>query len=533
MLLMKISDLEKQYGDRTVVKTGDLAVYENDRIGIVGRNGEGKSTLLKMLVGELEPDGGTVSLDGEAAYIPQLERMDDLSTPELGSKWHVPDRVNLSGGEATRKKIAEALAQEAKLIAADEPGSHLDIKGMEKLEEELLAFRGAVLLIAHDREMLDRICTQIWEVEDGRVNVYEGNYTEYVSLKEQQVERQWFEYNEYEKEKKRLEEAKTERSQKSASIRKAPRRMGNSEARLHKRSSGKQKAKLDKGAKAIQSRIDQLEVKEKPRNARKVTFDLQRFPAIHSRSVINFDRTAVSAGGRELFNGLTGSVKPGTKVAITGANGAGKSTLLYAIASETRGIRIAEPARIGMFYQQLEDLNERKSVLGNVVDKSRYDETFIRIVLARLGFTRESVQRPVSVLSGGEKVKTSLARVFLGDYNLLLLDEPTNFLDLMSREALGDVLCAYPGTVLFVSHDRFLIRQVADEILEISNEQAVLRGVNEGTQTLKEEEERMDALTLDLKLSEISGRLTEVRDDKEKEKLEKEYSELIEMKKRM
>ncbi|PYZ98952.1 ABC-F type ribosomal protection protein [Alteribacter lacisalsi] len=530
MLLLRVNELEKYYGNRTVVKTGDLAVYDNDRIGIVGRNGEGKSTLMKMLAGELEPDSGSVELLGDLAYIPQLEDASDTPDPEWGSKWHVPDQQMMSGGEETRKKIADALSSHACIVAADEPASHLDLEGIEKLENELLSYKGAVLLIAHDRELLDRVCTRIWEVEAGRVTDFEGNYSEYVKQREHRTEREWFEYEQYEKEKRRLEKAKVERSQQSASIRKAPRRMGNSEARLHKRSSGTQKAKLDKGAKAIQSRIEQLEKKEKPRTVSKIVFDVQKFAPIYSRTAVSFEGTRVSAGGRELFCGLRGEVKTGARLAITGANGAGKTTLLHMVADRADGICVAAPARLGLFYQQLEDLDEKRSIFENVSEESRFDETFIRTVLARLGFDRDAIERPVTVLSGGERVKTALARVFLGNFNVLLLDEPTNFLDLMSKEALGEVLDAYPGTILFVSHDRYLIRQLATDRLEIKGGSAVLRSVDAGTRTWKEETEQMDALTLDLKLSEITGRLAVVEDEGEKDKLEAEYRRLIEKK---
>ncbi|SER81616.1 ribosomal protection-like ABC-F family protein [Salipaludibacillus aurantiacus] len=536
MLLLEAADIEKQYGERLIIKVKQLQVYKGNCIGVVGKNGAGKSTLLKLLAGEIEADKGKIRQFSRPAYIPQLEVVTEgKRSMGSSSRWGVPDyKEGLSGGEQTRKKIAAAFASNAGIIFADEPTSHLDVEGVSQLEEEMNVFTGAFVLISHDRTLLDNMCTSIWEVEHGNVNEYEGNYTDYLNQKKLEIDRDWFEYKQYKKEEARLLAAKQEKSEHSKSLKKAPKRMGNSEARLHKRSVGQKKTKLDKGVKAIQSRIDQLEKKEKPSEESAVTFDIAEFPPIHSRTVLAFENLEVKAGHRVLFSGFTASVKPGSKVAITGRNGSGKSTLLKLIAGGTEGIRAAKPVKLGFFYQQLENLEEEKTILENILESSRYSETFIRTVLARLQFKREEVFKPVWKLSGGERVKAALAKVFLGDYNVLLLDEPTNFLDLQAKEALQEILSQYPGTILFVTHDRYFIKHLADEVIEIKGGKAELKGrdsINKPFNSGEQAADEVSSLTLDLKLTEILGKLAVPANEEEKKELEKKYAQLMQKKK--
>ncbi|OZM58390.1 ABC-F type ribosomal protection protein [Lottiidibacillus patelloidae] len=539
MLLLEVNTIEKSYGERLIIKADQLKVYQGERIGIVGKNGEGKSTLLKLLVNELEPDKGTVHLYCPVAYIPQLEMpVANALSSKYKNDWEVPVSQNdsLSGGEETRKKIAAALSSDAKLIIADEPTSHLDTQGVEKFEKEMMHFDGSVLIISHDRELLNRICTSIWEVDGGKIHCFEGNYTDYVEQKQKLKDRQWFEYESYTKEKKRLEQAAHEKSQKSKSLKKAPSRMGNSEARLHKRKTGQKKAKLDKNAKAIQSRIYHLEQKEKPKEEESIIFDMNHFKQIHSKVAITFQQLSAAVGSRMLFSELNGSIKPGSKVAVIGKNGTGKSTLLNMIASGHEGITIAKPVAIGYFHQQLENLSDNKTILENVKETSQYSEAFIRTVLSRLHFKREEVHIKVAMLSGGERVKTALAKIFLGNYNVLLLDEPTNFLDLHTKEALQMVLKEYPGTIIFVSHDRYFVRELASHILVIENNKAVLKDVDyldKKKKSAATQEREVSLIAIEMELTEIISKLSTISNDDEKQMLEARFRDLINTKKQL
>ncbi|WP_096187832.1 ribosomal protection-like ABC-F family protein [Evansella halocellulosilytica] len=538
MLLIEAKNIEKSYGDRTIIQAEHLQVYDRERIGVVGKNGEGKSTLLKILVQELEPDQGEVQSYCSMSYIPQLEdgEVNPISK-KAKNQWHIPDRdkTSLSGGEETRMKIAAAFSTDAKLIVADEPTSHLDIQGVEKIEEEMKTFSGAIVMISHDRELLNEVCTSIWEVDNGSINCFQGNYDAYVEQKEHVKERQVFEYEQYIKEKRRLEEAAVEKERKSSSLKKAPSRMGNSEARLHKRSVGTKKAKLDKNAKAIQARIDQLEKKEKPTDEKKITFDVLSHNQIHSKVVLSFDHLAVQVGKKLLFEKFTGMIKPGARVAVLGKNGSGKSTLLNIIANENNdNITIAKPVKLGYFHQKLENLDENKSILENILTSSPHSEQFVRTVLSRLNFKRDDVNKKVMMLSGGERVKTALAKVFLGKYNVLLLDEPTNYLDLSTKDALQTVLEAFPGTVIFVSHDRYFIKNLATHFLQIEKGTAVLNeNVSEEQEQTDFHEEKVDKMKLDLEITETISKLSLAVTDDEKQRLELKYRELLNMKKKL
>ncbi|MBT2672262.1 ABC-F family ATP-binding cassette domain-containing protein [Streptomyces sp. ISL-14] len=185
MLFLKANDLKKSYGNREVLSVDSLHLYSHDRVGLVGRNGEGKTTLLSILAGMREPDTGHIESYGTVGYIPQIEETEQEISGELTSIWKLPNENQeiISGGELTRRKIAAALSSNADVLIADEPTSHLDIYGIRQLEKDLKSFNGAILLTSHDKAFLNHLCTTIWEVEQGKVTVYEGNYEAYIKQK--------------------------------------------------------------------------------------------------------------------------------------------------------------------------------------------------------------------------------------------------------------------------------------------------------------------------------------------------------------
>ncbi|GAA0779007.1 hypothetical protein GCM10008908_36850 [Clostridium subterminale] len=237
MLLVECSNIKKSFGDRSILDIENLKVYSQDRIGVVGVNGVGKTTLINILCQRLQPDEGGVKLYGRYSYISQLEGPESISiTDEMASKFNVESiwNENMSGGEKTRFKLAHALSQNSQLIFADEPTSNMDIEGIELMEKSFEKYKGALILISHDRNFLDGLCNNILEIEDGRIKIYNGNYSDYAALKAKERERAEFEYEEYIKEKKRLKSVITDAKQRVKSIKTTPKRMGNSEARLHK-----------------------------------------------------------------------------------------------------------------------------------------------------------------------------------------------------------------------------------------------------------------------------------------------------------
>jgi macrolide transport system ATP-binding/permease protein len=256
-------------------------------------------------------------------------------------------------------------------------------------------------------------------------------------------------------------------------MKKTPKRMGNSEARLHKMHSNGKKKKLDKVARAYESRLEQLEAKERPREIQRIKIDIQEGSRLYSKVAIRGRKVTKSFGSTKLLSDIDFDIPGGRKTAIIGDNGCGKTTLISMILSRENGICVSEGVKAGYFSQSLDILDDNRAVIENVLKKSLYPEEFARIILARLLFRGDDVYKKAGLLSGGEKVKASFAKVLLGDSNLLILDEPTNYLDIYSQEALEEVLKDYEGTLLFVSHDRRFIGEIADYVVAIENGRAV------------------------------------------------------------
>lgn len=472
MLRVEANQIERRIGDRLLFRIeGTLRIYEGERVGLVGVNGAGKSTLLSILAGLEEPDSGTVARHGTAAVVGQF----DDPGPEHSGRVTAPEHSmplqygTMSGGERTRWRWEQALRKRAAILFADELTSHLDGDKAAEVEEELRKYEGTVVLISHDRALLDAVCTRILELEEGALRDYPGNFSEYSRLKELQREREWFEYDQYAKEKKRLTIAAIEKAGQARSMRKKPTGKVDSEARLGKDQFNRRKSKVERTVQSIQKRIDQLEVKEKPRNREQPVFDIRYHVQIHAKEAIRLERLERSFGQRLLFRPLSCSIAPGMRVGIVGANGSGKTTLLRAIIDVESGVRLAAGCRIGYFDQRLDVLRDDLTVLEQVAETSEYPEAAVRTALARMLMKRDDVFKPASVLSGGEKVKAVLAKLFMADHNVLLLDEPTNYLDIFAREKLAQVLKEYPGTILFCSHDRHFLNELATHLLVIEN----------------------------------------------------------------
>lgn len=535
MLLIECKDIRKYYGERLILEIEELKIYEGDRIGIVGINGSGKTTLLNILSKRLEPDQGYVRTYGSSSYVSQIDDPDiNILSDEMASRFGVDFswKESMSGGEKTRFKVAAALEENSDVLFADEPTSNADLESIRLMEDCFRARNGTLVLISHDRSFLDRLCNQILEIEDGKVSTYKGNYTAYKDQKIMELERKRFEYQEYVRERKRLQSAIGEIKGKSSSIRQAPRRMGNSEARLHKMGGQRAKATLDSAAKNIEKRIEHMERKEKPREEPKIKFDIPDSSRSHSRILVEGKNLNKSFDTRVIFKDSEFMIENGAKVALIGPNGCGKSTLIKMIMDGEEGIRVAKSAKIGYFSQDLSILNEGRSIIENVMENSIYSETFARIFLARLLFRKEAVHRKVKVLSGGERVKVSFAKILMEDFNMLILDEPTNYLDIMSLEIIEEALQEYNRTLLFVSHDRKFIGSIADQVMTIEggkidlykgNYEEYLAGKDK---SLDKREEQI--MVLRNRLSELISRISMPSKGDDLESLDIEYRNVLE-----
>lgn len=537
MLLLEAFGLEKSYKGNLILKqTEPFQLFSQDRIGLVGLNGTGKSTFLKLLTKTEEADAGLVHHYGTFGVVSQFEEGEKDLTSRSEGIWNVSGKSyeTMSGGEKTRTQIAAALERNPDLLILDEPTSHLDVEGMDQLAKTLKHHKGAVLLVSHDRVFLDMVCTKIIELNHQTFTSYTGNYSEYLVQKAHNEARQQSEYEQYVKEKARLENAAKEKASKAKSMKDKPARMSNSEAKLGKGKLQWAKRSLEKSSKVIEKRIEMLDKKEKPQEHQKVEFDIQRFSAIHGKQALSVKDLSLGFGDRLLVNHLSFSIKPGMKVVLTGKNGTGKSTLLEEIYRGNDAIELSKQLKIGYFHQHLDILNPAKSILENVMENSLYDETWVRTILARMLFKREEVYKKVEVLSGGEKMKTALAKLFLNDYNFLLLDEPTNYLDLFTREALEEVLVAYPGTFILATHDRRLMEKTATHILELQSPKAKwFEGRyeeyknKENTDAKKTSENEASLLKLELEMTNLIGQLSLAMKEEEKTRLDQRYQELL------
>ena len=537
MLVLEINNLRKYYGIRKIVEIDDLKAYKGDKIGIVGLNGSGKTTLLNIISKDIESDEGIVKTYGNISYIRQLEDEDkDRVEGKYISEFGLKDKKEefMSGGEHTRLKIAKAFSKNPLLLLADEPTSNLDFEGIDMFLEKLSNFDGALLIVSHDRNLLDKVCNRILEIEDGNIKVYEGNYSQYNEQKELELKTKEAEYEKYIREKKRLERAIIETKNKSRSIKKTPKRMGNSEAKLHKMGSQNAKRSLEKKAKAIETRLEKLDIKEKVKDIDRVKVDVLG-DEIYSKIIIEGRKVNKSFGKKILFNDGEFQIYNGRKIALIGKNGSGKTTLLKMIIRGEKGIKVSKKAKIGYFSQDLSILDEEKTILENVMENSIYDEATIRTILARFLFKRDEVYKKVKVLSGGERVKASLVKMLMSDFNVLIMDEPTNYLDIYSIEALEEALVDYAGTILFVSHDRRFIEKVADNIICIEDNK-----IKSFKGTLKEFDNRRNKpkdndlkhimerkAVLEYRLSEVLGKLSVPSSDNDVEALDREYKEIV------
>ncbi|MDD2587202.1 MAG: ABC-F family ATP-binding cassette domain-containing protein [Syntrophomonadaceae bacterium] len=526
MLLLKADKIKKSYGGRLLFSVDHLEIHFRDRIGLVGLNGSGKTTLMNILTGNLETDEGSCRRYVDFSYIHQFTtNNNDIELKDY-----------LSGGEKSRAVLLAAFDSNKPLCFADEPTNHLDLDGIKLLEKEILRYQGALLIISHDRELLDQVCNRIIEIENAKVTNYRGNYQSYLLSKKRQQDRAEFDYQQYQQEKLRLEQTLQESRKKVASVRKTPRRMGNSEARLHKRESGEIQKKLARSSKALQSRLEHMKPCERPFREQKVKFYCTPLEQPGAKILVRCDNLDLNLGTSELLKSSGFILPKGTRTALIGANGTGKTSLLRLLAARDPHFKIAPGTRLGYLTQELEDLDLSLTVLETVMKTSIQPETTARTLLASLLFKAVDIKKRAAVLSGGERVKLALAQLLLSNANLLLLDEPNNYLDVSSTEALQELIIDYPGTILFVSHDRQLIRKGAHRIISISDHK--LTTFEDGYKQYAEwldkanvpgSQDQLESkqLLLKMRCAEIAARIAKPRKSDDLKLLKQEYDNLI------
>src|SRR5690625_669494 len=470
--LINLETVTKSFGLKTLLDNVSLGVQTGDRIGIVGVNGGGKTTLLEVLTGIEEPDSGRVSHNSglRMAVVTQRFDLDEsitiadavikplgLETYEWASNAKVRDVLGglgivelgldtvvgqLSGGERRRVNLAAALVQDVDLVVLDEPTNHLDVEGVQWLASHLLARKVAVIVVTHDRWFLDTIATLTWEVHDGQVDSYDGGYNDWTFARAERA---------------RQADAMEQRRQNLAR---------------------KELAWLRRGAPARTSkpryRIEAAEALIADVPAPRDTVELMAFSKQRQgRVVIELeDATITTPDGRELVENLTWRLAPGQRIGLVGVNGSGKTTLLRTLAGENKlaeGRRIeGQTVRLGWLRQELDDLVPNRRLLDAIEDVATYvhmgkKEMSASQLAERLGFSPKRQRTPIGDLSGGERRRLQLTRVLMAEPNVLLLDEPTNDLDIDTLQELESLLDSWPGTLVVISHDRYLIERIADD----------------------------------------------------------------------
>lgn len=542
MIYLQVNGLTKQYGAEIILSNIKLEVKEKDRIAIVGRNGAGKSTLLKIIAGELSLDEGEIHKpkDITMGYLAQqtafdsqetiwdemLKIFEDLIKQEkkiraLEQKMGDPDVLNkkdeyeellhqydllqeaftqaggyqyeseikavlngldfpeefwdkkihtLSGGQKTRLSLGKLLLSKPDLLLLDEPTNHLDIHTLTWLESYLMSYPGAVVIVSHDRYFLDKTVRLVYEISRTKAQKFHGNYSEYLIQKAEQYERERKQYEKQQAEIKKTEDFIQKNIARASTTKRAQSRR-------------KQLEKME--------RIDQPLTDDA---SAKFSFSIERKTGNDVLKIENLS-FRFSDDTNPLFKDLNLHLQRGDSVALVGPNGVGKSTLLKAIIGylepNTGSIQLGANVKIGYYEQEQTELHLDKTVLTELWDDyPLMNEKDIRTILGNFLFTGDDVLRPVYGLSGGEKARLALAKLMMEKANFLLLDEPTNHLDLDSKEILEAALIDYPGTILFVSHDRYFINKIATQILEMQTTGTTLYLGNYDYYVEKKQEEK-------------------------------------------
>ncbi len=523
-MLLNVEHLYKYFNGQALLKDINFTVEDREAVGLIGINGCGKSTLLNIITGregyDKTPEGlGSVNIAGKAsigflrqnsglnseltigeemknAFAPLLETLDKMKFlekkmadggdidsisheyAELSSYFEArdgyridvkikqvlngmgfgstpTDRVisTLSGGEKTRLALAKLLLEEPNLLILDEPTNHLDFETLMWLEDYLKGYKGAIIIVSHDRYFLNKVCTRICEIEQGRLTSYRGDYSSYLMQKKMNSERQLKEYEAQQKEIAKLEDYVAKNLV---------------------------RASTSKMAKSRQHMLDRIERIDKPlmyTKPPKIKLEYDIEPTKEIVRVVDCPLVVgEGADKKELIKSLTMNVRRGEHVAIIGANGIGKTSILKLIQGiiphEGGNISWGGNVKISYFEQEHAILDPHKTMLEEIMDRyPRLSEQQARSVLGAVLLTGENVFKPISVLSGGERAKLCFAIMALNRGNVLVLDEPTNHLDLSTKEVLEDALAEFGGTIILVSHDRYLLNKVASRIIEIKHDE--------------------------------------------------------------
>ncbi|MGI6038558.1 MAG: ribosomal protection-like ABC-F family protein [Limnochordia bacterium] len=496
-MLLRFSGIYKSFGPKQVLSNIEGALHEGDKVGLIGTNGVGKTTLAKILAGLERPDQGHIQRSPAEAQIFYFEqyprfapgqRVIDVLRKAFSANPSLIDRdtavekalhtmelprerpaQKLSGGEKTRLALARLLVSSFQMLILDEPTNHLDVTYCQWLEEYLAALEVPMVIISHDRYFLDQVATKIWELTPKGLQIYRGNYSRYKEQKEREVRQQVKAYQKQQRRQGALEEAIAQRK--------------NWYAKAHKGAGThdyyRRKAKKHVGVfKAMERELERLEKNRvsKPQKPPTPAFQLinkrvieQKLPPV----LIRGEKIGMAFGDHQVLDNISLTIPRGGKIALIGPNGSGKTTLLKIITGLLRPssgkVFINPSLQIGYFAQELENLHPQRTILQELLSVGAAEEE-ARLLAACLLFRGSAVFQQIDHLSMGERGRVAFAKLILGGANLLVLDEPTNYMDIPSKETVEEVLAQYQGTMIFVTHDRYFMG-LADNIFALEKGQ--------------------------------------------------------------
>ena len=468
MSVINVEHISKLYGDKMILDDLSCSVDYGDKIGIIGVNGTGKSTLLRIIAGDEEADQGEIifSKGMTVGWLPQnpdfpekgsvlsyvCEGADELDygfeseaksmLTTLEIEDFTQELSELSGGQRKRVALCKVLLQKTDILILDEPTNHLDNRMADWLERYLIQYKGILLLVTHDRYFLDRVSNHIWEIEKGQVYYYDTNYSGYLERKAQREEIA----------------LATERKRQSVLRVELQWVMRGARARTTK-----QKARLE--------RYEQLKNMESPQGAKQV--EMEAVGARLGKKTIELEHIAKGYDGKQLFSDFTYIFQRFERIGVVGNNGCGKSTLMKILAGleepDQGKIEWGETIKIGYFAQECEVMDERQRVIDYIKDEAEYIRTTTGTIsasrmLERFLFTPDMQYTPIAKISGGERRRLYLLKILMSSPNVLILDEPTNDLDIATLQVLESFLDTFLGIVIVVSHDRYFLERIADRI---------------------------------------------------------------------
>lgn len=452
-----LTNIQKEISGQKLFTIKHLQARQAARIGIVGKNGGGKTTLLRMLTGKDTYYDGEIDLTGSCYLVPQLK-----------------ENTTQSGGEQVRAYLNQALKARPEILLLDEPSANLDRANQEWLINKLKRYPGIIVFVTHDRHLLTELATSIWEIENQVYTEYPVNYQTYLEQKEKYIEKKEQAFVQYTQEKKKLEAEIQKRKIKADRMRKPPKGMSSSEARamsLVGNFDGKQR-KMAATAKSLEHRKESLSEVEKVKKAKTIQLVDQGLPQFNGKTIMRITALDLKVADRLLLKNATFHWSDGERLALIGPNRSGKTTLIKKLlVNDSPEIYVSEKAKIGYFSQDFQTIEMQKTIFDNAKQFSTQPDQVIFDILGAMGFRQEKVLQLADSLSGGERVRLGLVQILVSDSNVLILDEPTNYLDIQALEALERFLNAYQGGVLIVSHDKAFIDQVATRELVIQSKE--------------------------------------------------------------